>query len=155
MTRTFLFILISVIAFACKGNKELQEVVISPEEIEVIEPEEEEEEERILDRVRMDTSPIADCRELWRKKERLILEKDDERMKKLTDRGSGKITMIVKVNRAGEVVEAKIDEKNTTVNESILKGYARETVLAYVFEPITGEGPKIDCGTMIWYLDLK
>ena len=154
MTRTIVFLLIMVLAFACKTKKDLPELTVTaPAPEEVAEPVEEEE-ARVLDRVNMDMSPVADCREFWKDKERLILQKDDERLKKLIARGKGQITMIVKVNREGEVTDVKIDEKNTTLKESILRGYARETVLEYVFEPMV-DGPKVDCGTIRWYLDTK
>ncbi len=153
MTRAFVFLLIILLSFSCKTKKELPELTVTAPAVEVEEPVKEEE-TPVLDRVSMDMSPIADCREFWKDKERLILQKDDERLKKLIARGDGQITMIVKVNREGEVIEVKIDDKNTTLKESILRGYARETVFEYVFEPMI-DGPKVDCGTIRWYLDTK
>ncbi len=153
MTRAFVFLLIILLSFSCKTKKELPELTVTAPAFEVEEPVKEEE-TPVLDRVSMDMSPIADCREFWKDKERLILQKDDERLKKLIARGDGQITMIVKVNREGEVIEVKIDDKNTTLKESILRGYARETVFEYVFEPMI-DGPKVDCGTIRWYLDTK
>lgn len=151
MTRTFIFLLITLLAFACKVKKDLPEMTVTAPAVEVTEPVKEEE-EKVLDRVNMDMSPAANCKEFWKDKERLIIQKDDERLKKLIARGKGQITMIVKVNRAGEVIDVSIDEKNTTLKENILRGFARETVLEYIFEPML-DGPKVDCGTIRWYLD--
>lgn len=141
----YLYIFLAVfLTFSCKTTKN-QLTQVTTESEEVIE-----EESTVPDLVALDIEPMSDCRIDWDKK-RLIVYKNEKRIGRLKAATEGQIYVLTQVDQKGYVVSAKIDDKNTSVEEDIWRNMALEIVNNYQFQEDTN-APKIDCGTIKFHL---
>lgn len=149
MTKYIFILLCIILTYSCKTTKE--KMVATPEEaIEVVE-EEKEEVIKVPDHPNLENKPFGHCSDDWSKRERLVLYKDQARISKMVEANNGQIFVITQVNRDGLVVDARIDERNTTVEKKIWLNVALEIVLGYQFEP-DPNAAVVQCGTIKFLL---
>ncbi len=142
----YLYIFLAVfLTLSCKTTKNQitsSETIVSEEVTE--------EESTVPDLLAVDIEPMTDCKIDWNKK-RLIVYKNEKRIGKLKAATEGQIFIVAQVNQKGFVLSAKIDDKNTSVEEDIWRNMALEIVNNYQFQEDLN-APKIDCGTIKFYL---
>lgn len=144
----YLYIFLAIfLTFSCKTTKN-QLAENAPQSIEFEDVEEEE--STVPDLVAVDIEPHGDCRVDWNEK-RLIVYKNEKRISRLRAATGGQIFVIAQVNQKGYVTSTKIDNKNTTVEGDIWRKMALEIVNNYQFQE-DENAPKVDCGTIKFYL---
>lgn len=154
MTKYLFVLFVISLSYSCKTTKNQTPKVLNTkteavEEILEDEETEEEVESTVPDLIAKES--IGDCSGDWKKRDRLTLYRNTERIARLTDATDGNIFIITQVNRNGYVIKADIDEKNTTVKKDIWRNMALEIVNEYQFEP-DENAPKVDCGTVKFFL---
>jgi len=113
--------------------------------VEEVKEKTEEEEETVLDLLPENFDTHSDCLKEWKHKERQILKKDYEYIKRMKDGADGVIYVIAKVNPDGAVYETQIQKLKTTVKDTKILNMAKDIVERFEFEP-SDTAPKYDCG---------
>lgn len=145
----YLFIFLAMfLALACKTTKD-QITEVIPNEVQsedVVEVE-----STVPDLLAKDFDTVSNCKSDWKNRERSIIYRDTKRIGRLNEATSGQIFIITQVNQKGYVIDAKIDDENTTVSKDLLRNMALDIVNGYKFEA-DENAPRIDCGTVKFYL---